>query len=78
MPTPAQLLDFEARHPGHPKHKEEAIERELGVTAARYYQLLGRVIDQPEALGLDPMLVHRLRRLRERADARRRAAQRVG
>lgn len=72
MPTPttSQLLAFEARHPGHPGDKQLAIERELGLTAARYHQLLGRVIDEPEAEQLDPMLVHRLRRLQDRADAR--------
>ncbi|MGA6128855.1 MULTISPECIES: DUF3263 domain-containing protein [unclassified Microbacterium] len=79
MPTPttSQLLAFEVRHPGHPGDKQLAIERELGVTAARYYQLLGRVIDEPEAEQLDPILVHGLRRLRDRADARRRRQQRA-
>lgn len=75
--TVLELLDFEARHPNHPGGKQQAIELELGVTAARYYQLLGRVIDEPEAEQLDPMLVHRLRRLRDRADGRRRAGQRI-
>ncbi|MEV8023641.1 DUF3263 domain-containing protein [Microbacterium sp. NPDC080220] len=70
MLSTATLLDFEARHPGHPGHKQQAIESELGISAARYYQLLGRVIDEPEAEQLDPMLVHRLRRLQDRADAR--------
>ncbi|WP_405376031.1 MULTISPECIES: DUF3263 domain-containing protein [unclassified Microbacterium] len=78
MPSTAQLLEFEAQHPGHPAGKQLAIESELGISAARYYQLLGRAIDDAEAVKLDPMLVHRLRRLRERADSRRRAAQRVG
>lgn len=75
MLSDATLLDFEARHPGHPGHKQQAIEAELGITAARYYQLLGRAIDQPGADRLDPILVHGLRRLRDRADKRYRAAQ---
>lgn len=80
MPTPttSELLAFEARHPNHPGHKQQAIEAELGVTAARYYQLLGRVIDDPAAENLDPLLVHRLRRLRDRAELRRRAAMSTG
>lgn len=79
MPTPTthELLAFEARHPGHPGGKQQAIETELGLTAARYYQLLGRVIDEPEAEQLDPILVHGLRRLRDRADERRRREQRA-
>lgn len=71
VPTTRDLLAFEARHPNHPGGKQQAIETELGVTAARYYQLLSRVIDDPEAETLDPMLVHRLRRLRDREQSRR-------
>ena len=37
----------------------------FGVSAARYHQLLNRLIDRPEALEYDPTLVQRLRRLRE-------------
>lgn len=74
MLSTATLLDFEARHPGHPAGKQHAIETELGITAARYYQLLSRAIDKPEAEALDPILVHGLRRLRDRADRRHRAA----
>jgi hypothetical protein len=32
---------------------------------SRYHQLLHRIIDRPEALVYDPMLVRRLRRVRE-------------
>lgn len=74
MPTPttSELLAFEARHPNHPPDKQSAIETELGIPAARYYQLLSRAVDDPASEELDPLLVHRLRRLQERADARRR------
>lgn len=65
------LLDFEARWNGHGAAKEEAMRTELALTPARYYQLLGRLVDTAEALAHDPMLVHRLRRLRdERARVR--------
>lgn len=63
------VLDFESRWEGHGAAKEEAIRRELALTPARYYQLLERVIDDPDALPHDAVLVHRLRRVR---DARRR------
>ena len=35
------------------------------MSPARYYQLLGRLIDTAEAQEHDPMLVKRLRRLRD-------------
>ncbi|MGB4778443.1 DUF3263 domain-containing protein [Microbacterium sp.] len=64
------LLDFESRWSGgteraSPGAKEEAVRTELGLTPARYYQLLGRVIDAPDAAAHDAMLVHRLRRVRD-------------
>ncbi|MDF2991478.1 MAG: hypothetical protein K0S37_1992 [Microbacterium sp.] len=65
MLSAADLLAFEARWGNHTGGKEEAIRRELGETPARYYQLLGRIIDTREALEFDPMLVGRLRRIRD-------------
>ncbi|NBO09446.1 MAG: DUF3263 domain-containing protein, partial [Actinobacteria bacterium] len=43
---------------------------------ARYYELLNAVIDRPEALEADPMLVKRLRRMRD-ARTRDRSARRL-
>ncbi|MFT4136504.1 DUF3263 domain-containing protein [Microbacterium sp.] len=65
------LLDFEARWRRHDGAKEETLRRELSLTPARYYQLLDRLIDTTDALAYDPMLVHRLRRLREARQTRR-------
>ena len=65
------ILAFEAEWRRHAGAKEEAIRAELGLSPARYYQLLGRLIDTAAALEHDPMLVKRLRRLRDaRAQAR--------
>lgn len=64
------ILAFEAEWRRHEGAKEEAIRTDLGLSPARYYQLLGRLIDTAEAQAHDPMLVKRLRRLR---DARARA-----
>ncbi len=51
--------------------KEQAIRTELGLSAARYYQVLGVLIESPEALIYDPMLINRLQRMRDaRAHAR--------
>lgn len=64
------ILDFEARWFAaqwrrHAGAKEEAIRAELAMPPARYYQLLGRLIETTEAQQHDPMLVKRLRRLRD-------------
>lgn len=60
-----RLLDFETAWPRHSSAKEETIRSELQLTPARYYQLLARAIDTREALEYDPMLTHRLRRIRD-------------
>lgn len=59
------ILDFESEWRRHAGAKEAAIRAELGLSPARYYQLLGRLIDTAEAQEHDPMLVKRLRRLRD-------------
>lgn len=59
------ILALEAAWPRHGGAKEEAIRAQLGMSAARYYQLLGRLIDSEAALAHDPVLVRRLRRLRD-------------
>jgi len=65
------ILDFEAQWSRHAGAKEEAIRADLGLSPARYYQLLGRLIDTTAAQQHDPMLVKRLRRIRdERHEAR--------
>jgi len=46
--------------------KEQAIIEVLGITATRYYQLLNELIDSPDALKFDPVLVKRLRAQRAR------------
>jgi hypothetical protein len=46
--------------------KEAVIVEELELSASRYYQILGELLDDPEALAHDPLLVRRLRRARER------------
>jgi len=46
--------------------KEQAIVEALGISATRYYQLLNELIDSPDALKFDPVLVKRLRAQRAR------------
>jgi hypothetical protein len=59
------ILDFERDWWKAAVPKERAVRARFGLSPARYYQLLNRLIDRPEALEYDPMLVQRLRRLRE-------------
>src|SRR3954471_11665820 len=61
----ASILAFERQWWRHAGAKEQAIREEFGLSAARYYQLLGALIDRPAALRHDPMLVKRLLRLRD-------------
>lgn len=58
------ILDFERAWAGRPRGKESAIRSQFGLSAARYYQLLHAVIDHPDALVRDPLLVRRLQRIR--------------
>lgn len=58
-----QVLAVEDRWWRHPGRKLQAI-RALNVTEIRYYQVLNRLIDDPEAEQVAALLVHRLRRMR--------------
>ncbi|MCW2691852.1 MAG: hypothetical protein JWM48_1893 [Mycobacterium sp.] len=69
------VLDFERHWWQFAGAKEQAVRERFDMSATRYYQLLNALIDRPEALTADPMLVKRLRRLRstrQRARAQRR------
>jgi hypothetical protein len=72
-----ELLAFERHWWRYAGAKEQAVKETFGFSATRYYQLLGELIDRPEALEHDPMLVKRLRRLRS-TRRRERAARRFG
>lgn len=72
-----RILDFERTWWMQTGPKERAIRDQFGWSAARYYQLLNRLIDTPEAMRHDPMLVKRLRRLRA-ARRRQRFARHLG
>ncbi|WP_326847490.1 DUF3263 domain-containing protein [Streptomyces kaniharaensis] len=64
------LLDFEHRHwprstPAAPGPKEAAIRQELGISPTRYYQLLNGLMDSEAALARHPVMINRLRAVRE-------------
>jgi hypothetical protein len=60
-----RILEFERQWWRNTGAKEEAIRAEFSLSAARYYQLLNAVIDLPDAVRADPMLINRLQRARE-------------
>lgn len=72
-----EILAFERHWFRQAGAKEHAIKETFAISATRYYQLLGALIDRQEALEHDPMLVKRLRRLRITRQ-RDRAARRFG
>jgi hypothetical protein len=51
--------------------KEKAIRERLGLPPTRYYQVLNGLLDHPGALAREPVLINRLRRMRESRRARR-------
>ena len=60
-----RILDFESNWWRFAGAKESAIKELFDLSAPRYYQLLNDLIDREDALAAAPMLVKRLRRLRE-------------
>ncbi|MCW2713808.1 MAG: hypothetical protein JWN88_855, partial [Frankiales bacterium] len=71
------ILAFERQWWKYAGAKEQAVRDLFDLSATRYYQLLNTLIDKPEALVHDPMLVKRLRRLRATRQ-RTRSARRLG
>ncbi len=63
--TDMKIRDFERGWSGGIGAKEAAIRATFGWSAARYYQRLDRVLEDRDALRADPILVHRLIRLRD-------------
>jgi hypothetical protein len=72
-----EILAFERQWWKYAGAKEQAIRELFDMSATRYYQVLNALIDRPDALAADPMLVKRLRRLRA-ARQRARSARRLG
>ena len=59
------ILEFEKSWWRYAGAKEAAIKELFDLKPPAYYQLLNNLIDRPEALIAAPMLVKRLRRIRE-------------
>ncbi|TIC81953.1 DUF3263 domain-containing protein [Nocardioides sp. GY 10127] len=72
-----EILEFERLWWKYAGAKETAVREKFGMSSTRYYQVLNALIDRPEALEADPLLVRRLRRMRA-ARQRQRSARRLG
>ena len=72
-----EILEFERHWWKYAGAKETAVREKFDMSSTRYYQVLNALIDRPEALAFDPLLVRRLRRLRA-ARQRARSARRLG
>ncbi len=72
-----RILEFERQWWKYAGAKEQAIRDLFDMSGTRYYQLLNGLIDDPQALAFDPMLVKRLRRMRA-SRQRARSARRLG
>ncbi|KWW98063.1 DUF3263 domain-containing protein [Carbonactinospora thermoautotrophica] len=72
-----RILDFERQWWRSAGAKEQRIRELFDMSATRYYQVLNALLDRPEALAYDPMLVKRLRRIRSTRRRARSARRRV-
>jgi hypothetical protein len=59
------VLEFEKLHWKYAAVKETQVLERWGWSMTRYYQVVNALLDRPEAEAAEPMLVRRLRRLRE-------------
>ncbi|HET7720655.1 MAG TPA: DUF3263 domain-containing protein [Acidimicrobiales bacterium] len=58
------ILDFERTWWSEPGPKAAAIQARIGLSPARYYQLLAALICSADAAAYDPLVVRRLRKMR--------------
>jgi Protein of unknown function (DUF3263) len=72
-----EIIAFERQWWKYAGAKEQAVRELFDMSATRYYQVLNALIDNPAALGADPMLIKRLYRLRA-SRQRARSARRLG
>ena len=59
------ILEFEQGWWLEPGTKEAALRARLDLSPSRYRELLYAVIDAPDAMAFDPLVVRRVRKVRE-------------
>ena len=72
------ILDFERSWWSEPGPKELAIRERFELSTTRYYEILGELVDDPDAMAYDPLVIRRLRRLRDRRRRARFEGRRAG
>ena len=72
-----EILAFERQWWKYAGSKEQAIKELFDMSSTRYYQVLNALLDSPDALAADPMLIKRLRRMRA-SRQRARTSRRLG
>ena len=60
------IIEFERTWWSEDSSKESIIRERFELSTTRYYELLGDLIDSQEAYDFDPLVIRRLRRLRDR------------
>jgi hypothetical protein len=60
-----RILDFERQWWKYAGAKDAAIKELFQISAKEYYELLNNLIDRDDAMAAAPLLIKRLRRLRE-------------
>lgn len=60
------IIEFERTWWSEDASKESIIRERFELSTTRYYELLGDLIDSDEAYAFDPLVIRRLRRLRDR------------
>lgn len=60
------ILDFEGNWWAEPGPKEVAIVERFELSSERYYRILNRLLESPAAEAYDPLVIKRLRRMRDR------------
>jgi hypothetical protein len=72
------ILDFERSWWSEPGPKETAIRERFELSPTRYYEILNQLLEDPEAMDYDPLVVRRLRRLRDRRRRQRYEGRTIG
>ena len=65
-PVEMSLIEFERTWWADDQPKDAAIAEQFSLTTAEYYEQLHALIDSDDALAHDPLVVRRLRRMRDR------------
>ncbi len=60
------IIEFERSWWSEEGSKESIIRERFELSTTRYYELLGDLIDSEEAYEFDPLVIRRLRRMRDR------------